>query len=71
MRRYLQKPKQKKPDMAVKWSKLYAQALDRAKQASDPRLKDLEHFSNDHEKALRRLSILSTVDLDREFPPKV
>jgi hypothetical protein len=50
------------------WARLYDEALRRAVASQDPREKTLRHFASNPEEACRRLSILSQVDLDREFP---
>jgi|AntRauTorckE6833_2_1112554.scaffolds.fasta_scaffold00822_7 hypothetical protein len=68
MRKYLRKPKPGKSKVQVKWERLYRKALERAEAENDPRVQDLRHFSNNPEAALRRLSIVSEVDLEREFP---
>lgn len=59
--------KQRKKSQS-RWDLLYKDALARARASKDPRLRDLKHWSKDPETALRRLSILTRVDLDREFP---
>ena len=68
MRKYLRKPPEVKVASSVQWSRLYDEALKRAEATEDVRVKDLRHFSSDKESALRRLSIITEVDLDREFP---
>lgn len=69
MRKYLRKPKGRTdPGPLSKWKNLYKQALQRAEATGDTRLKDLKHWASDPEVALRHLSIVSQVDLDREFP---
>jgi len=67
MKRYLHKPK-KQDTERPKWPKLYKVALARAEASSDPRIQDLLHYAGDPEKACRHLSIISMVDIEREFP---
>lgn len=68
MRKYLRKPQRSDTTSTSKWRLLYKQALQRAEALKDPRLKDLKHRASNPETALRHLSIVSQVDLDREFP---
>lgn len=68
LRNHLRKARPRRGE-SVPWRALYAEALLRAQEAGDLRAKTLLHFKDTPEKALRRLSILSRVDLDREFPP--
>lgn len=52
------------------WAKLMTQTIQRAERLRDPRLPGLRRAMTEGkaEAALRRLGILSSVDLDREFP---
>jgi|AntDeeMinimDraft_6_1070357.scaffolds.fasta_scaffold03487_6 hypothetical protein len=68
MRKYLRKPSRSRNGGEARWGNMYREALRRAEASGDPRLQDLRHFSGDPEQALRRLSIISKVDLEREFP---
>lgn len=67
MRKYLSKPLAPAKPFAD-WPYLYRIAVARAEARKDPRLGDLVHYAANPEKALRRLSIISEVDLNREFP---
>lgn len=68
MRKYLRKSGKKKSDTGISWRLLHKRALSRAEELEDPRVRDLKHWASNPEKALRRLSIISEVDLEREFP---
>jgi len=52
------------------WILLLKKAIERAKQAKDPRLSALQEAlrTSTAEKALRRMSIICEADLQREFP---
>lgn len=67
MRKHLSKPTSPVAKAPV-WAKLYRQAVERATAKGDPRLRDLQHFASNPEKACRSLSILTDTDLNREFP---
>jgi hypothetical protein len=69
MKKSLVKPVVTQED-TVNWTSLHKRAVNRALKNgldNDPRLKFLQGTQEDPEKALRRLSILSEADLDREF----
>lgn len=69
MRKYLRKPGKKTGSQKKSnWRSLYNTALERAEESGDARLCDLKHLASDPERAMRKLSILSEVDLNREFP---
>jgi len=69
MRKYLRKPHNNNSGSGKsQWKRLYKKALERATASGDSRVHDLKHWAGDPEKALRRLSIASEVDLNREFP---
>ena len=75
MRKYLRKPKRRKDrEVATNWTSLRRAALDRASlnniPEEDPRLRLLSAAQDDFERVLRRLSILSPTDIDREFGGK-
>jgi len=80
MRKYLKKPSSrrdhKKKVVSTNWIHLQKTALERAQAnglpEEDPRLRLLRSIQvgSNPERILRRLSILSPVDIDREFGPK-
>jgi len=78
MRKYLKKPASrrdpKKKAVSTNWIYLQKTALERAQAnglpEEDPRFRLLRSIQGDPERVLRRLSILSPVDIDREFGPK-
>jgi hypothetical protein len=71
MHRHIKNDKRKPDQKKLKqyWVSLYTEALLRAQNVRDPRIRDLLHIGrNNPEKALRSLSITSRTDLDRELP---
>jgi hypothetical protein len=74
MRKYLKKPTVRKPVQAVNWNALKRNALERAEvndiNVEDPRLRMLRACQGQPERTLRRLSILTPTDIDREFGAK-
>ena len=74
MRKYLKKPHKNSKPSVTNWVALQRLALQRSIEneisESDPRVKLLSSTQADPERALRRLSILSKADIDREFGPK-
>ena len=61
------KPK-KKSNTPIEWTKLYREAIARAEKIGDPRAQRLRAGSQDPIGTLKRMSIISLADLDREFP---
>lgn len=53
---------------ALDWRALYREAVQRAQRLNDPRANVLEQGKGDPVRTLKRLSIISRADLDREFP---
>jgi hypothetical protein len=49
------------------WSNLWTEACNRARALKDPRLSLLERYVKEPEKILRKMSILSLTDIEREF----
>lgn len=75
MRKYLKKPTRRaEKTLAVNWTSLQHMSLQRAQEngvsEDDPRLRLLKSVQENPERILRRLSILSVVDIDREFGPR-
>jgi hypothetical protein len=60
--------KSKKGNTTVEWTRLFREAVARAERLKDPRAKRLKAGSQDPVNTLKRMSILSNIDLDREFP---
>ncbi len=65
-------PKSTAPRNIHEWNSLLSKAILRAEKLGDRRLEGLRKAMMDgrSEKILRQMSILSDVDIDREFPPK-
>lgn len=71
MRKYLRKPKSS-TKKSFDWAGLYRRTLSKIEDLglesdADPRVKLLLGGGDDPERTLRRLSIISDKDLDREF----
>ena len=69
MKKFLRNPNSR-PAAQVQWLRLYHKTLRVARiqiPASDPRLKLLEGSEKTPERALRKLSIISDADIQREF----
>jgi hypothetical protein len=60
--------KPKKGNTPIEWTRLFREAVARAEKLGDPRAKRLKAGSRDPAGTLKRMSILSNTDLDREFP---
>lgn len=60
------------PQNIHEWNALLSKAIQRADAAGDRRVEGLRRAMTDgrSEKILRQMSILSDVDLDREFPKR-
>lgn len=56
-----------RPDRSGKWDDLYRKALRLAEKSGDPRRELLRDRSEERERVLRSLSIVSDEDLLREF----
>ena len=65
-------PKSTGPRNIHEWNALLSKAIQRAEGLGDRRLEGLRKAMMDgrSEKILRQMSILSDVDIDREFPPR-
>ena len=71
MKRHLRKSKDKKEDAHGEqfWRSLHSKTLERAKEREKENLvEDLLTFKDRPERILRRLSIISEKDLERELP---
>jgi hypothetical protein len=55
---------------SIDWNRLARQALERARKTNDPRQRMLQEAlqQGKTDRVLRRLSIICSGDLDREFP---
>ncbi len=66
MRRQRKKEPAKMLDQR-RWQALWSLACDKARETGDPRLSLLERYSSEPEKILRKMSIISVADIDREL----
>jgi hypothetical protein len=60
--------KSKKGNTTLEWARLFREAVARAEKLGDPRAKRLKAGSQNPVDTLKKMSILSNTDLEREFP---
>ena len=60
--------KPKKLNTPIEWTQLYREAVARAERLGDSRFKRLRAGAQDPAGTLKKMSIISKADLDREFP---